>query len=175
MTEERINDEIKQMYEEGTERVLDSNTFRIPLEKVPMKPAILLDAGTTIRQAAERMKGERQGCVLVQDKGAVVGIFTERDALLRIQAAGLDPSKTTLREVMTPGTETLTSVQTLRHAMHLMVNRGLRHIPILKEPGGPPLGILSARDVLSFLAEYFPEDVKNLPPRPRDFMSKDGG
>lgn len=174
MTDETNQDELKQMYDEGTDRVLDSSTFRVPLRDVPSKTAVTVSPDVTVREAAGLLKEARQGCVLVLEGGKLAGIFTERDALVRVIAGGLDPGTTRIRDVMTPQPETLSVLQTLRHAVHYMVSGGLRHIPLMDGDRTPEL-VISARDVLAFISEYFPEDVKNLPPRPKDFMKKYGG
>ncbi len=111
--------------------------------------------------------------LILDDGDRLAGIFTERDALLRVLAEGLDPAATPVSEVMTPEPETLTPLQTVRSAMHLMVSGGLRHVPIVPV-GGRPTGVVSARDVVAYLVEFLPEDLQCLPPRPRDYMPRYG-
>lgn len=174
MKDDIIQDEMKIMYEEGKGRTLDSESFRVNLGKVPMRPPVLVAPDTTVRRAAERMVREHLGCVLVAKEGGIAGIFTERDITRKVICGGLDPEKTTVQEVMTPDPEYLTSLQTLRYAVHYMVTHGLRYVPVV-DTKGMPIGTLTGRSVLDFLMDFFPEDVRNVPPRPRDFMGQDGG
>jgi CBS domain-containing protein len=61
---------------------------------------VMVDAQTSVTQAARVMAARNIGAVPVTDAGRVVGIFTERDALARVVAAGIDPALTPIRDVM---------------------------------------------------------------------------
>ena len=81
--------------------------------------------------AAVLMKDGNVGAVLVVEDGRLVGIFTERDAVYRVMAAGRDPRRTTLAEVMTRDPVTLETNDKIAFALHKMNVGGYRHIPIL--------------------------------------------
>jgi CBS domain-containing protein len=103
----------------------------------------------TVLAAAEAMAAAKVGSLLIVDgKGALEGIFTERDALVRVLAKGLDPAKTTLAEVMTGQAhlQTIPPDRPLGHALHLMFEGGFRHVPVVDK--GKPVGMISARDAL---------------------------
>jgi CBS domain-containing protein len=101
----------------------------------------------TVLAAAQSMAAARIGAMLIVDgKGALQGIFTERDALNRVLAKGLDPTKTTLAEVMTSNIQTIPADRPLGHALHLMYEGGFRHVPVVEN--GKPVGMISARDAL---------------------------
>jgi CBS domain-containing protein len=168
------DDELKQMYEEGPDDRLDTGTFRIALRELSLKPAVLVSPQTSVKDAVAAMRDAHQGCVLACERGDLVGIFTERDALLGVLAEGLHPAETTIGSVMTRAPEALNCFQTLRCAIHLMVTGGFRHVPVV-DGDGRPIGVVSAREVLSYLAELFPQHLQNLPPQPSDFMSRFGG
>lgn len=108
------------------------------------------------------------GFVLVMDgaDGAarLVGIFTERDFVNRVVAAGADPSLPVER-VMTPGPKVVRTVGTVHSAVAMMESGGYRHLPVVGERG-EPVGVLSVKDVMRYLVEYFPARVYNLPPTP---------
>jgi CBS domain-containing protein len=96
---------------------------------------------------AARMMAEKQaGAVLVIDDHHLVGIFTERDAVFRVMAAGRDPQATTLAEVMTPAPVTIAPDKPLGTALAIMHKRGFRHLPVVD--GDRVLGIVSARNAL---------------------------
>lgn len=104
-------------------------------------------AEKTVQAAAEAMAEAKVGSLLIVDrKGALVGIFTERDALVRVLAKGLDPTKTTLADVMTTQLQTIPSDRPLGHALHMMFEGGFRHVPVVDD--GKPVGMISARDAL---------------------------
>jgi CBS domain-containing protein len=106
-----------------------------------------------VSEAAQRMAGAKVGAMLVVEGERLVGIFTERDALFRVLAAGRDPGATTLREVMTPQPKTISPDKTFGHAMLLMHEGGFRHLPVVE--GDKLMGIVSARDALDPELEEF--------------------
>lgn len=111
---------------------------------------------TTVDKAALLMKKNAVGAVLVVHDKRLVGIFTERDAVFRVIAARRDPASTTVAEVMTPQPFTAAPDETLGYAMHVMYERGFRHVPVVED--GVPIGIVSARSALDpELEEFLPE------------------
>jgi CBS domain-containing protein len=117
------------------------------IEVIKDSATIATSPQTTVGKAAEAMAAARIGSMLVVDaKGKLMGIFTERDALVRVIAAGLDPKTTKLSQVMTPDPQTVGPDRPLGHALHMMFEGGFRHVPVVD--GGKPLGVVSARDAL---------------------------
>ncbi|MBL8447759.1 MAG: CBS domain-containing protein [Zoogloeaceae bacterium] len=101
----------------------------------------------TVLAAAKAMVESKVGSLLiVDDQGNLDGIFTERDALFRVIAKGIDPATTPLSEVMTTKLQTITADRPLGHALHLMYEGGFRHVPVVD--GSKPVGMISARDAL---------------------------
>ena len=102
---------------------------------------------TSVRAAAVAMAEQSVGAILVVDDGGrLIGLFTERDALNRVVARGLDPEQTPLAAVMTDKLQTATPDKTLGHALHLMFEGGFRHLPVVED--GRPVGMVSARNAL---------------------------
>ena len=108
---------------------------------------------TSVREAARLMKKTQVGALLVVEHGHLVGIFTERDALIRVLAEGLNPETTLLTEVMTLNPITIHPDQPFVSALHLMYENGFRHVPVAEN--GRPLGMVSARDALELEAAEF--------------------
>jgi CBS domain-containing protein len=113
---------------------------------VASQTPLLAPKSTTVLDAAHRMKQDGKGALLVVEGSKLIGIFTERDALFRVIAAGRDPATTTLSEVMTPQPQTIHPDEPFLHAMRIMHRGGFRHLPVAEH--GRPLGIVSARDAL---------------------------
>ncbi len=101
----------------------------------------------SVRTAAHIMKTAGIGSVMVVEKDALVGIFTERDALFRVLAGGLDPDRTKVGEVMTADPQTITPDRPLVNALHLMHDGGFRHMPVVEN--GAPVGMVSIRDAMA--------------------------
>jgi CBS domain-containing protein len=117
---------------------------------------LMLPPSTSIMQAAQQMHARHVRAVLVIDDDAnLVGIFTERDAISRVLAAGRDPVATTLAEVMTNNPETITPQQTAAEVLRLMKELRVRHLPVIDD--GKTIGIVVRND--------FPELASGGPPR----------
>jgi CBS domain-containing protein len=101
---------------------------------------------TTVVEAARKMKEENIGALLVLDSSRLIGIFTERDALFRVLAAGLDPNTTRLADVMTAQPQTIGPDEPFLHALRIMYESKFRHLPVVEF--GRPLGMVSVRDAL---------------------------
>ena len=108
----------------------------------------LIDAGTSVADAIARMQAEGIDCLLVTDKGALVGIFTDRDAILKV--AGDGSSSVSVGDLMTHDPVILRSGDPVAVAIHKMAVGGFRHVPIVD--AGTPTGVVSARDVFRHLA-----------------------
>ena len=101
---------------------------------------------TTVRSAARLMKRHKTGVLMVCDKGRLVGVFTERDALFRVTAEKCNPGTTVLADVMTPDPQTIGPDKRLGHALHMMYEGGFRNVPVVEK--GHPIGMVSAHDAL---------------------------
>ena len=108
---------------------------------------------TTVRQAAELMARRRVGAVVVVEDDHLLGIFSERDAVFRVVARGLEPTKTPLAEVMTLAPVTIEPDRSFGHAMAVMHEHGFRHLPVVEN--GRPIGIVSSRNALDPELEDF--------------------
>ena len=108
----------------------------------------MIDADVSVEAAIARMQADGLDCLLVMEGGALVGIFTDRDAILKV--AGQGDGGRTVREVMTPDPVILRSGDPVAVAINKMAVGGFRHVPIVK--GGVPVGVVSARDVFRHLA-----------------------
>ncbi len=106
---------------------------------------LTLRVTASVRDACAHMHQKRTGSVLVtDDNGRLVGIFTGRDAVGRVVAAGRSAETTTLAEVMTRNPETLPPHTTAIEALRLMWDGGFRHVPVVDR--GKLLGVVSRGD-----------------------------
>lgn len=132
----------------------------------PNEP-IRLGRQATVQEAIMRLVATRRSAVvIVDDEGRLVGIFSERDVLMRVIGQGRDPARTALADVMTPDPEALAADDRICYAVNRMNNGSYRTIPIV-DAEHRPIGIVTVNDVIKWLAALFPEAIQNLRPGDR--------
>lgn len=123
------------------------------------KPVIKLQETCTVMEAIDRMMERKTGAVLVvADDAGVKGIFTERDVMTKVVAAGRDPAQTSLCEVMTTDVVVLAASSRLDHAINIMGKNGIRHLPI-EDKEHNLLGMISLRHLLHEKIEMMLEEL----------------
>jgi CBS domain-containing protein len=106
---------------------------------------LIIPQTATVKEACELMRDRRTGSVLVSDEnGALVGIFTGRDAVCGVLAEGKTGPETLLADVMTPDPVTMTPEMRAIDALRLMWDGGFRHVPVVKH--GKIAGVVSRGD-----------------------------
>ncbi len=120
-----------------------------------------------VAEAVALMRRHRVGCLLVCQGERLVGIFTERDLMRRVLAAGCSLAAP-VGLYMTPDPVTVGPKEPINLALKYMEEGGYRHLPVV-DARGQPLGVLSIKRVVHYLAEHFPATVYNLPPDPHVF------
>jgi CBS domain-containing protein len=109
----------------------------------------VVGADAIVADAVAVMNARRTGSVVVVEDDQVVGIFTERDVLVRVVGDARDPRTTRVGEVMTTRLITVEPTVTVREAMALMTDQRCRHLPVIA--GNRLLGLVSIGDVTRWL------------------------
>ncbi|HEX6035947.1 MAG TPA: CBS domain-containing protein [Anaerolineales bacterium] len=117
-------------------------------------------ATETVYRAIRLMANRRIGAVLVVEQGIVIGIFTERDYIMRVEVEGRAAKETLLREVMTDKMYTVTTSTSLEHCLALMIRYRFRHLPVVEE--GRLMGIISMRDAAAAVLEAQGTKIQDL-------------
>jgi CBS domain-containing protein len=102
----------------------------------------------TVLEAARIMTERNIGALPVLRDGRLLGIFSERDVMTRVVAAGRSPGSTKLSEVMTPYPRTVTPEESVENCLFMMKEFGFRHLPICA--GDEFVGLVSVRDLMLF-------------------------
>jgi CBS domain-containing protein len=136
-------------------------------------PPFSVPPTATAADAVALMRQRRVGCLLVCENGRVVGVFTERDLMRRVLAAGRSLA-TPVADCMTPDPVVVRPKEPIGAAVRRMEEGGYRHQPVVDEDGRP-LGVLSVKRIVHYLAEHFPATVYNQPPDPRRFPKRAEG
>jgi CBS domain-containing protein len=102
----------------------------------------------SVLEAAQLMNERSMGSVLVVDaEGHLAGIFTERDILRRVVAAGRDPSTTPVSEVLTTAVVTCGPGTPIDECEAIMTTKRIRHLPVVD--GSGLHGVVTIGDLLA--------------------------
>ena len=104
-----------------------------------------VEASANLQEAAQLMKNEDIGDVLVVENGEVKGIVTDRDIVVRAVAEGKDPSDCSVREVATTDLTTLSPDDSVEDAIKQVEQADVRRLPVVDD--GKPVGIVSLGDL----------------------------
>ena len=126
-------------------------------EIIQGKTLIKLDADATVQQAAVKMKEHRCGAILIEEKGQLRGIFTERDMVFRVAAEGLSPQSTRLSQVMSTQLVVGHPQDSHVRALNLMAASGVRHLPVVDD--SRVVGLVSRRQLMALDIELMDADI----------------
>ena len=123
--------------------------------------------------AAIQRSGTGDSVFVCEASGRLVGVLTERDIFSRIVGGTIDLDLP-VEALMTTEPNTLDLDQTIRDAILLMQTGRDRHVPVV-DSAGRLVGVVRQADIIKYLAESFPEELLNLPPRPHQRMKEPEG
>ena len=170
-----IDEELEQMDEDAALRAWNAQEIQVLLKDL-MRPIIKIDIGSSTNEAIDLLLANEIGAAPVVENNYLRGIFSERDVLNKIlnkHVGDLDAINVT--EFMIADPQTAQPEDTLNTALLYMARGGYRHVPIV-DTENRPIGMVSIRDLMSYLVEEFLQEVLTLPPKPvRDaFKAREG-
>ncbi len=128
----------------------------------------------TVREAIHLMQRERAGYIVIVKGKKCVGIFTETDVIRKILEQNADWDRP-VSDFMTSNPVVLKIDDSVGAAINLMGERRFYHIPLVNDKG-ELAQVISVRTLIRFLAEFYPDEVLNLPPAPNQIVeSREGG
>ena len=139
------------------------------LLKLAHVPPPLVDPGISVLEAVNVMARDRVGAVAVVEDRRLLGIFSERDLMLRVVKLRRDPETTLIRDVMTSEVKTVTDATRPEDAIEVMLTGRLRHLPVLGNDG-QVLGLLSIRALLEDKVQDLSQEVSSL----EQYLANDG-
>ena len=116
----------------------------------PRTPFVLPHT-TPVSEVLQFLVDKGIGCVFVADGDNVVGVFTERDAMMRFDFDANDYAAKPISEYMTSTPKSLTTDAKIAFAARMMDQGGYRHI-LVHDESGKPTGVTSVRDILGYLS-----------------------
>lgn len=148
------------------ERKIRVLTRRDPVTVPPGTP--LIECLRAIQRS-----GVGDSVLVVDADRRLLGVLTERDIFGRLIGTGVDLSQP-VETMMTTNPRHLSLESTVRDAIALMESGRYRNVPLIDDEG-IVVGIVRQQDILRYLAEAFPEELLNLPPRPHQRMKEPEG
>jgi CBS domain-containing protein len=131
---------------------LERSLLRDRVRTVTTMPPLTVFPETRIREVLQLMNERQVGCVMVVENRQLVGIFTERDALLKLGTEAATLGDRPVSQFMTPHPQTLRLDAKIAFAVQRMDLGGFRHVPVVS-PSNEPVGVISVRDILDYLSE----------------------
>lgn len=122
------------------------------LDQLNPKQPIVVTPETTLQDAVKLLHENAIGCVLVVSDDELVGIFSERDALVKVGSRHTELADHPVSEYMTSDPQTLENTAKIAFAVQRMDVGGFRHIPVVDKQGHAT-GVTSVRDILQYLTE----------------------
>ena len=128
---------------------MDQPVSRVLADKQRGEEIESISPGGSVALAVRQMNERGIGSLLVMDGDHLIGIFTERDVLVRVVGAGRDPVQSAVRDVMTTRVLTIEPDTTVEEAMRLMTERRCRHLPVVEDD--QVVGLISIGDLTRWL------------------------
>jgi len=115
----------------------------------------------SVLEAVGVMAQESIGAIAVTQGNRLIGIFSERDLMLRVVSETRDPERTQVRDVMTSPVETIERDSTADDALKIMLEKHIRHLPIV-DRDGKLCGMISMRSLLHEKVEELTDQLDSL-------------
>lgn len=131
------------------------------LPTIARQPLVVVSPDDTIMHAIEATLPPEIGAVAVVEDGRMVGIFTERDVMLKVVHQRRDPDTTRVGDLMTKNVVTVRPDTPPREVLRTMLQKKVRHLPI-SEDGQVVTGMLSIQDLLFYIVEELSTDLQHL-------------
>jgi CBS-domain-containing membrane protein len=116
---------------------------------------------TTLATAASRMRDLNIGCLPVGEGDNFIGILTEKDFTARATAAGLDPTTTTVRQIMTSGVTYCNENESIEDALNTMRQKHIHHLPV-RNRSNRIVGIVTLSDLALKAPQELYSDISKL-------------
>ena len=133
-------------YDDALKEALTEET----VAAIRSKPYAEIDPDKTVYGALQALAGLKIASLLVVDKGKLVGVFTERDALERVSTRLNEVKDLPVTEVMTTDPVVVYETDPAAAALHAIAVAGYRHVPVL-DIDDQVVGVISPRRVFDFI------------------------
>ncbi len=116
-----------------------------------VRRVVTIDGNHSVLDAATLMADEFVGSVVITDSSRIVGIFTERDLMMRVVGKKRDPETVRIMDVMTTNVVTVSPKDTALTCLNLMKEHRCRHLLVFDDDEF--VGVVSLRDMVALMME----------------------
>jgi CBS domain-containing protein len=120
------------------------------VREIAREGVVVIEPDVPVSDAVDLMREENVGSLIVEESGTPVGIVTDRDLVMEVLDAGLDPGETSVRDVMSEGLFTVDPEIGLLDLIGEMGDEGVRRAPVVDD--GELLGIVTLDDLIVLLS-----------------------
>ena len=131
------------------------------LMRIARTPLVTVKPEITVMEAVRTMTEESIGAIAVVRGNRLIGMFSERDLMLRVVSGRRDPEQILVGDVMTSPVETIRRDSTVDEALKVMLDRHIRHLPII-DRDGTLCGMISMRSLLHDKVEELTDQLDSL-------------
>jgi CBS domain-containing protein len=144
-----------------------------PISALGLPEPVSIGVDATVGAALAAVQKHGMGYVLILEDGRPRAMMSDHDVLMKIAARDVKYDAGVL-DFASRVTLTLTERETIARAIKIMIAEGAEHVPVVDQHG-KATAVLRTLDVIHFLAEAFPEQLLNLPPRPHQTLARPEG
>jgi CBS domain-containing protein len=129
--------------------------------KIADVPPPTISAEASVADAIQVMEKEKRGACAVLEVDKLVGVFSERDLMLRVIGKRCDPEDICIRDVMSQDLYTVNSKAESADALSLMMAQNIRHLPVVDDEGNLA-GLLSMRNLVRHQIEELTDELNSI-------------
>jgi CBS domain-containing protein len=129
--------------------------------KIALVPPPTIAAEASVAEALQVMEKENTGACAVLEVDKLVGVFSERDLMLRVMGKRCDPENICVRDVMSENLHTVTSEAESADALSLMMSQNIRHLLVVNDEGNLA-GLLSMRNLIRHHVEELTNELNTI-------------
>jgi CBS domain-containing protein len=152
---------------------IEHSLREVEIMALEMDPPVLVDADTPVAKVIEALREHGEGCALLIEDDRLIGIFTERDVLLKVlgtPGAGQRP----VRELMTGDPVCVRRRDPISLALLRMQQGGFRSLPVVDEEHRV-VACVRHKDLGRYVVQHLADRLLNLPPDPDQIARRPEG
>lgn len=120
---------------------------------------ITINANESIKTGIKLLQESKIGClVIIDEQKKIIGIFSERDVLLKVSLSALNLDNTKISEVMTKNPQTANMTSSIAFILNMMSHGGYRNVPIVDNENYP-VGIVNVKHIVDYIANSLSRDL----------------